>query len=512
MKEPLKALRTELQAICDLHSIEGVLHWDQATYMPPGGAPARARQTAMISTLAHERQSSARLGALLRTLRPLEAADSTDGALVRKARRDYERATRVPADFVRDLRAHLARSYVAWTEARPANDFGRVRPFLERTVELSRRMAGFFPPAESIADPLIDAEDPGMTSRQIRSLFAELREHLVPMVRAIGRQPKPETGFLYRDYPAEPQLDFALSVARRIGYDLQRGRQDKAPHPFMTRFSAGDIRITTRVKTNDLTECLFSTIHEAGHALYELGIDPELDATPLGQGVSAGIHESQSRLWENIVGRSHEFWRAIFGDLRSLFPEQLDDVDVDAFYRGINHVTPSLIRTDADEVTYNLHVMLRFELETRMLEGTLAVEDLPEAWAAAMEETLGVAPDSDTDGVLQDVHWYGWEIGAGFQGYTLGNVMSAQFYDAALRANPDIPDHVANGRFSPLREWLTRQVYHHGASLDPLPLVEKATGRPLTTEPYVRYLKNKYEALYGLGMTSTAAENSADCV
>jgi carboxypeptidase Taq len=317
-------------------------------------------------------------------------------------------------------------------------------------------------------------------------------------VRAICEQPAVDDRWLRAAFGESAQLEFGLGVAKRIGYDLARGRLDKTPHPFCTKFSAGDVRITTRVRENDIGDALFSTIHEAGHALYEQGVSRSLEGTPLGSGTSAGVHESQSRLWENVVGRSRPFWSYFYPRLQSTFPEQLGEVALDTFYRAINKVQRSLIRTDADEVTYNLHVMLRFDLELKLLEGRLKVKDLPEAWRAGMQADLGIAPPNDRDGCLQDVHWYGGLIGGGFQGYTIGNILSAQFYAAALKARPQIPHEIKNGEFGTLHDWLKDKVYRHGRKYPPNELVERATGSPMSMAPYIAYLRAKYGEIYRL--------------
>ena len=298
--------------------------------------------------------------------------------------------------------------------------------------------------------------------------------------------------------PKQAQLDFARHVAERLGYDLRRGRLDLTHHPFCTRFSASDVRITTRVSENDFGDALFSTLHEAGHAMYEQGISAALDGTPLGHGVSAGVHESQSRLWENVVARSRDFWEHFYPLLQRSFAEQLSSVPLATFHRAINKVARSLIRTDADEVTYNLHIMLRFDLENKLLEGKLRVKDLPEAWHAAMQADLGIAPSDDRDGCLQDVHWYSGYIGGRFQSYTIGNILSAQFYAAALKAHPEIPQEIAPGQFRTLHTWLRDNIYRHGSKFVPNDLVKRATGKAMTIRPYLDYLREKYGALYRL--------------
>jgi carboxypeptidase Taq len=303
---------------------------------------------------------------------------------------------------------------------------------------------------------------------------------------------------LKQHFPAEDQIQFGKQVVRDFGYDFERGREDLSPHPFTTSFSINDVRITTRIKEKDLTEALFGTLHEAGHGMYEQGINPTYEGLPLADGTSSGVHESQSRLWENIIGRSKPFWQHYYPELKELFPEQLGQVSLDAFYKAINKVSRSLIRTDADEVTYNLHVMIRFDLEQQLLEGKLKVADLPEAWAARYASDLGVAPPDHGDGVLQDVHWFAGRIGGMFQGYTLGNVLSAQFYNAALQSAPEITEQTGSGSFIALYTWMKENIYQHGRKYTALDLVERATGGPVQVQPYIDYLKEKFGEIYDL--------------
>lgn len=499
MEAQLQELRTRLLEVSDLEAAASLLRWDQTTYMPTGGAPARGRQLATLSRLAHEKFTDPAVGRLLDELQPhLESLpyDSDEAGLIRVARRFYERETKVPPSFRAELRRHASAAYQAWTRARPANDFAAVRPYLEKTVQYSRQLSALFPGHEHVADPLIDYADPGMTAAIVRALFAELRAHLVPLVRAITERPPADDACLKQRFPVAEQLAFAEEVVRRFGYDFERGRSDPTHHPFCTKFSLGDVRITYRAKEDDLGDALFSMLHEAGHALYEQGIAPEFEGTPLAGGASSGVHESQSRLWENLVGRSRGFWQFFYPRLQKRFSDQLGTVPLETFYRAINKVERSLIRTDADEVTYNLHVMIRFDLELELLEGRLAVGDLPEAWRERYRADLGITPPDDRDGVLQDVHWYGGTIGGGFQGYTLGNILAAQFFDAACRAHPEIPGEIEAGEFGTLRAWLQEKIYRHGRKFLPSELVERVTGAPLSIEPYVRYLRSKYEALY----------------
>jgi carboxypeptidase Taq len=497
----LTELKSRLLEVNDLEAAAALLSWDQTTYMPPGGAQARGRQMATLGKLAHEKFTDPAIGRLLDDLRPYEENqpdDSDDASLLRVTRRDYERAVKIPPSFTAEFYTHAAASYEAWAKARPENNFAAVLPALEKTLELSRQYADFFPGYAHIADPLIDASDYGMQAASVRSLFAELREELVPIVQAITTQPPADDACLKQPYDEAKQLAFGMEAIRRYGYDFERGRQDKTYHPFMTKFSLGDVRITTRIDPNDLGQALFSTLHEAGHALYEQGIRLDFEGTPLANGTSAGVHESQSRLWENIVGRGRGFWRFFYPRLQEVFPSQLGQVPLETFYRAINKVERSLIRTDADEVTYNLHVMMRFDFELDLLEGKLEVRDLPEAWWERMKSDLGITPPDDRDGVLQDVHWYASMIGGAFQGYTIGNVMSAQFFQSATRAHPQIGAEIEAGEFGTLHGWLKQNIYQHGRKYTAAELVERATGRPLSFEPYIRYLREKYGELYKL--------------
>jgi carboxypeptidase Taq len=469
--------------------------------MPPAGAPARARQSATLQGLAHEAATDPQIGRLLDELQPHADSlppDDDDAALIKVARRNYERLIKVPTDFAADFAGHAALTYSLWAEARPANDFKRVAPALEKTLEYSRRYADFFGGYQHIADPLIEAADYGMSAAQIGPLFEDLRQQLSPLVKAIGQAQQVDDSVLRRHYPSDRQRQFGESIVRDLGFDFERGRQDTTHHPFMTKFAWGDVRITTRYKENDLGDGLFSSIHETGHALYELGIDQKYEGTPLDTGTSAGVHESQSRLWENIVGRSAGFWQHYLPKLAAVFPEQLAGVDVEQFYRAVNKAQPSLIRTDADEVTYNLHVIIRFGLELELLEGALTVADLPEAWHARYVESLGVRAPDDRDGVLQDVHWFFGPIGGAFQGYTLGNIMAAQFYAAALEAHPQIPDQIRQGQFGTLHTWLRENIYRHGSKYTANELLQRVTGGPLTLDPYLGYLRGKYGAIYNL--------------
>ena len=505
----LDELKRQLLEVYDLNMAGSVLRWDQATYMPSGGAPARGRQLALLGRIAHERFTDPAIGKLIDEAAKETAslpADSDEASLVRVTRRDYDQSVKMPSSLVAEMNEHFAASYQVWTEAKPANDFKRVQPLLEKTLTLSRRIADCFPGYASIADPLIDFSDYGMKATDVRKLFGELRSRLVPLARAIAEKPPVDDRCIRQHAPRATQWAFGEDVIRAYGYDFSRGRQDVTHHPFMTKFSLGDVRITTRVREDDIVDALFSTLHESGHAMYEQGIRSDFEGTPLANGTSSGVHESQSRLWENVVGRSLGFWKHFYPRLQKAFPSQLNAVPLDTFFRAINKVERSLIRTDADEVTYNLHVMLRFDLELDLLEGRLAIADLPRVWRERFESDFGIAVPDDQRGAMQDVHWFAGWIGGAFQGYTLGNILSAQFYDAAVKAVPGIPAGIERGEFAPLHGWLKENVYQHGAKFTADELTRRATGQPLTIEPYMAYLWRKFGPLYGLGAEEPAAQ------
>ena len=501
MEKRFTELKARLQEISDLGGAAAVLDWDQSTYMPNGGAAARGRQTALLARLSHENQTDPALGRLLDELEKGAdnfPYDSDEAGLLRVARHNFEKASKIPSSFVAILNEHASESYQVWTTARPENDFKAVAPFLEKTIVLSRQLADFFPGYDNIMDPLIDFPDPGMKAASVGKLFDELREALVPMVATIAAQEPVGESCLLQAFSVDDQVAFGVEVIKAFGYDFERGRQDVSPHPFTTSFSIGDVRITTRVKENDLREALFSTLHEAGHGMYEQGINTSFEGLPLADGTSSGVHESQSRLWENIVGRSRGFWSFFYPKLQAIFPDQLGDVEVESFYKAINKVERSLIRTDADELTYNLHVMLRFDLEQALLEGELAVKDLPEAWNTRYRDDLGITPPDDRDGVLQDVQWYAGRVGGLFQGYTIGNVLSAVFYQSALTSYPSIPDEISQGKFNTLYDWMRDNIYQHGKKYTADELVERTTGDPMNVEPYLEYLRVKFGDIYSL--------------
>jgi carboxypeptidase Taq len=500
--EKVKQLKDHLAPIVHLSHAAAVLGWDQQTYMPPGGAAARAEQLATLSEITHERFVADETGKLLQeAAAELDGAayDSDDAALVRVVQHDYDLATRIPTKLVAEIARTTTLAHEVWAKAREEADFAAFAPTLEKIYDLMRQKAEALGYQDRMYDALLDEYEPNMKTADVERLFNGLKEELVPFVAQIfDRLDAVHSSIMHLDYDVDKQTEFGLKVIKQLGYDMQRGRQDKAVHPFTTGFSVNDVRITTRYYPDFLPTALFGSIHEAGHAMYEQGSDQALEGTMLAGGTSLGVHESQSRLWENIVGRSRGFWQYFYPDLQQLFPGQLGNVSLDAFYKAINAVSRSLVRVEADEVTYNLHIMLRFEMENALLEGKLAVKDAPDAWNAKMEAYLGITPPDDgKEGVLQDVHWSSGLVGY-FPTYSLGNFLSVQFWDKALEAVPSIPDAIAQGNFAPLLEWMQHNIYRHGRKFWPAELTERVTGEKIQTHSFMRYLKAKYTPIYDL--------------
>ncbi len=501
MGEKLAKLKDILGEVADLRAAESVLGWDQQTYMPPGGADGRAMVLSTLSRLSHERFVSDQVGELIEAAQSEVAAQGPDGddvRLLRVTRRLYEKERKVPAEYVAEFSRITSLANQTWQQARAESKFSIFQEHLVQIVKMRRQYADFFAPYDSVYDPLLDDFEPGMKASQVKQIFDALRPRQVELIQAIASKgPVVDDAILYKHYPEDRQWTFGLEAAQRFGYDLQRGRQDKSAHPFTTDFNTGDVRITTRFDADYLADALFSTLHETGHALYGQGIPARFDRTPLAAALSLAVHESQSRTWENLVGRSRAFWKAFYGRLQELFPENLSQVDLESFYRAINKVSPSLIRVNADEATYNLHIMLRFELELALMEGTLAVPDLPQAWNSRMQEYLGLTPPNDAKGVLQDIHWSFGGIGY-FPTYALGNLVAAQLWETILAAIPDLPQQIERAEFGGLLHWLRENLHKHGAKFEPMELIERVTGAALSPEPYLRYLKGKYGEIYRL--------------
>lgn len=501
MGEGLERLRRIIGVVVDLDGAAGLLGWDQQTYMPRGGAQGRAMQLATLRRLGHERLVSEETGEALQAAESeVEGLDpdSDEARLVRKVRRDFDKAKKVPADWVGEFSRVTALAHEDWEKARAEADFPRFRPHLEKILQLRRQYAEFFAPYDHVYDPLLDDFEPGMKTVEVKTVFDELRGEQVALIQEIVERGSPvDDSVVHQRFEEEKQRDFGLEVAKALGYDFERGRQDKSVHPFTSGFGTGDVRITTRFDPQFLNTALFGTMHEAGHAMYEQGVNPEYDRTPLGTGASLALHESQSRMWENLVGRSRSFWVCFYPRLREVFPQQLKKVDLETFYRAINKVEPSLIRVEADEATYNLHIMVRFELEIQMMEGHLEATELPEAWNRKFEDFLGLVPPDDAKGVLQDVHWSGGMIGY-FPTYALGNLVASQLWERIEEDIPDVRAAIERGEFQPLLGWLRENVHRYGAKYEPMELLTKVTGGGLTAQPYLRYLRAKFQEIYKL--------------
>ena len=484
-----------------LGSCAAVLGWDQRTYMPAKGALHRAQQIALLAGMVHEQTTAPAIGELLGEVEGSESVREGDSAVavnVREMRRRYDRECKLPRALVTELARTCTLARDVWVQARRESDFALFRPWLEKIVVLKRQEAEAVGYAGVPYDALLDDYEPGETAGHLATLFAELRDDLVPLVAAIqatGR--RPDIAILQREYPVDRQEAFGRSAAAMIGFDFTAGRLDETTHPFCSGIGPGDTRLTTRYDPRDFGDAFFSILHEAGHGIYDQGLDPTLYGTPMGSAVSLAIHESQSRLWENFVGRSRAFWDHVFPLARRTFPEGLVDVTLDAFYFAINDCRPSFIRVDADEVTYNLHVLLRFELEQALISGDLPAADVPAAWNEAVQRYFDLTPPDNSRGCLQDTHWSGGAIGY-FPTYTLGNLYAAQFFGQAREDLGDLEAQFRRGEFAPLKEWLRTKIHRHGQRYRAADLVAAVTGKPLSPRSFVDYLRSKYGPLYGI--------------
>jgi carboxypeptidase Taq len=497
----LERFRDALGEADDLNRAAAVLEWDLETYMPPGGVGDRAQHLSTLRRLAHERSVSDDMRRLLRASEAEvgECAYETDEAsLLRVTRRDLELDARLPSELVGEIAEVGAANVSRWVAARQASDWSLFEPCMRQTVEISRRLTEAIGYEDRPYDALLARSEPGMTTRRVEQLFDELKTVIVPLVRDIlERSDRVDDSVLDRELDMDRQLAVSMDLAVRLGFDPERGRRDISAHPFCIPVGPGDVRFTTRVRPTARDSCVFSTLHETGHALYNQGIPRSLARTPMWDGASPGVHESQSRLWENMVGRGRPFWAFAFPLLQTTFPEQLGDLDAEAYYRAVNRVRPSYIRVDADELTYNLHIMLRFEIENELLEGRLAVEKVPEAWNARLQGYLGLPPPPAADGPLQDLHWSMPVLG-GFVGYTLGNLIAAQIMDRIRGKMPELDRQMRAGEFQPLLGWLRENVYAQGRKFTPDELVERVTGSPIGCGPWVSYARRKFGELYGL--------------
>ena len=506
--QTLAALKSRLLEIQHLKDAAALLSWDQETYMPAGGGQTRAEQLATLQTLAHAKFVSPEIEDLL--LHHIDPAtglakdnglDDASGALVRETWRDFSRAKKLPSDFVNRLERECSLAQQVWVEARRRDDFMHFLPNLQTVIALKFEEIDYLGYDDSPYDALLDTYEPGGTVAQLQPLFTTLRHGLLDLLQRVRESTsQPDDRILFQTYDEQQQLAFGKLVLHGMGYDFNRGRLDLSAHPFTTAFHPTDVRVTTRVFEKDLPSCLFSCIHEGGHGLYDQGLPQEHYGTPLGESLSLGIHESQSRLWENNVGRSKAFWTHFFPLLQHYFPSQLGTVSLDAFHAALNRVKPSLIRVEADEVTYNLHIMVRFDVELALIEKRVHVKDLPGLWREKMREYLGIVPERDAEGVLQDVHWSLGALGY-FPTYTLGNLYASMFFQQARQDVPALETEIQRGHLLSLKTWLNHHIHQYGRHYSSAELLHRITGRTLSVEPFLSYLRTKIGEIYGFTVT-----------
>lgn len=499
-KDAYEWLRQHSLETAHLDSIGHLLGWDQRTQIPPKGHDHRHAQFAMLAKWLHQRETDPRLAEMLAAVEGSELVRdplSVEAVNVREWRRDYDRATKIPQDLAVALAQASSEGETVWERTRPDSDWQTFQPYLERLVDLKRQEAEALGYEQEAYDALLDDYEPGETAAVLAPLLAQLRDGLIRLLETIqGSRRRPDRTILHRHFPKSDQEGFARMAAAKIGYDLQAGRLDPTAHPFSTGIGPGDVRITTRYDENCFSMAFFSVLHETGHALYDQGLPVEHWGSPMGDAVSLGIHESQSRMWENLVGRSLGFWKFCYPETQKVF-SVLSDVGLEAFHLAINEVKPDLIRTEADEITYNLHILLRFELERALIRGDLRVADLPGAWNEKMQAYLGLTPPNHAQGVMQDVHWSGGHLGY-FPTYTLGNIYAAQFFARAEKDLGDLSEGFARGDFAPLLRWLREKIHSQGKRYRPRQLVQAVTGEDLNPEYLIKYLMKKFGELYAL--------------
>ena len=500
MSDSLQQLRARLGELEDLRNTAGLLGWDQQTMMPPRGGASRAESMATVERIRHEMLVADETGQLLdAAAAELDgaSAESDDASLIRVTRRHYEKARRVPTQLAADIARAASLGQEAWVVARQNSDFAAFVPYLTHNLDLARQYVDCFDGFEVPYDVLLDDFEPGMKSAQVRALFDELKRELVPLIATLAEhRASVDPSILHGTFPIDRQRELVAQVVGLMGFDRTGWRMDDTVHPFATGIGAGDVRITTRWEEPYYASGLYGAMHECGHGLYEDGIAQSLRRTPLGHGESLGLHESQSRMWENMVGRGRAFSGVLAPRINALFGTSAEP---DALYRAVNFIEPTFIRVEADEATYGLHIVLRFELEQELIEGRLAVADLPEAWNARVMDYLGLEVTDDAHGVLQDVHWSGGMIGY-FPTYALGNLIAGQLWDAVHSEIPDLDDRIADGELSPLREWLRENVHEHGAKFSTPELLERVVGGPIAVGPFVSYLKAKLSDVYGVAL------------
>ncbi|MFD0699011.1 carboxypeptidase M32 [Paenibacillus sp. GCM10027628] len=478
-----------------------LIYWDMRTGAPKKGIETRSEVVGELSTEVFRMSTSDEMGAYLDYfIQPeqLNQLDAISRKMVQECKKDYDRSKKIPAEKYQAYVVLTSQAESMWEEAKHKSDWAMFQPYLEKIVATTKEFIELWGYEGNKYNTLLDMYEPGMTVDKLDQVFGALRDKVVPLLQRIqDSETRPDRSFLKQQFEISKQKQFSLSILKQMQYDFEAGRLDETVHPFATTLNPGDVRITTNYKPNDITFALFGTIHEGGHALYEQNISKDLVGTNLCTGTSMGIHESQSRFWENVIGRSREFWNRYYGELQTTFAGQLDNVDVDTFYRAINHIHPSLIRIEADELTYNFHIMIRYELEKGLINGTIEVADLPKAWNTKYEEYLGIVPTSDGEGVLQDVHWSGGAFGY-FPSYSLGNMYAAQFTNTLRKELPNFDKLIEEGNLVPIKEWLSEKIYQYGKLLTPNEIVKQVTGEELNPDYLVQYLEEKYKAVYNI--------------
>ena len=497
MPNALSTLKDRLGEVCDIKSAISLMQWDQEIFMPPKAAPGRGQQLATLSGLAHRLYTDPAMGVLLRDLQT-DDLTGDDAKLVSEATYDYDQSTKLPEPFVQELAIAQSKAFEAWVDARKTSTFTTFQPHLQALLDLVRRKADYLGYEDSPYDALVEEYERGMSTKQLKAIFGDLAVRQGALVERLVNAPdQPKLDWLQQDWDPATQWDVGMDVLRDMGFDFEAGRQDKSVHPFSINFDTKDVRLTTRIHPEELFSGLMGSIHEGGHGLYEQGFLDQDRRTTLAQAISLGIHESQSLMWENIIGHSLPFWKRYASRLQVAYPGQLDKQTPEDFYRAVNHVQPSFIRVEADECTYNLHVILRFEIELALIEGTLSVADVPEAWNAKVKEYLGLDVTDDTMGCLQDIHWSHGSFGY-FPTYALGNLYAAQICESVEAAIPDLWDRVERGEFAPLLGWLRKNIHEVGRRKTAVELIESVTGKAPSADAFMRHLEKRYLPLYGL--------------
>jgi carboxypeptidase Taq len=497
MNPSYEKYRTLLQKVADINYSSALLQWDQEVYMPPGSGDSRARQLSTLSGIAHELFTSDELGTVLKNLAADPSLNLKEAANIRESLRVYTDQKKYTTDFVIEMSKTISECFNAWQEAKKKSDFSIYQPKLEKLLNLKRKECELLGYKGHPYDALLDQYEPGATVAQLDILFEDVKKQLGPFIKEIFKKEKPDSAFLFRHYDREKQWPYGLELLKKMNFDFNTGRQDISAHPFTTSFSQEDVRVTTRINENDVREMIWGCIHEGGHALYEQGLPITEYGLPSGEAISLGIHESQSRMWENNVGRSLPFWKHNYSEIKKLFPENLGNVSLESFYAGINVVEASLIRTSADELTYHFHVLIRYEIEKLLISGSVQVADLPSLWNQYYKDYLGLIIPDDARGVLQDVHWSHGSFGY-FPTYSLGSIYAAQFFRQATLEIDGLENKIEEGNYAPLLDWLRSKIHVHGKMYRADELCKRITGETINFGHFMNYARSKYGQIYQL--------------